>query len=66
MKKVLMVAVAVSALGLAGCAVVPAYEAQVVYTPPIAVVAAPAVVVRPYFYGHYSYYRGPHGHRYYR
>jgi len=67
MKKA-MIAVLIFA-GLAGCAVVPAYDAPVAYAPPPVAYAPPAVVVRPYFYGGVSYYggRGWHGYprRYY-
>ena len=61
MKKILTIAVAVSTLGLAGCVAVPygdPYGYGYGYVAP-----APAVVVRPGYYGRYSYY----GHRnYYR
>ena len=63
MKKVLILAVVLSATGLAGCAVVPAYEAPYGYGPAVHV-APPAVVVRPAFYGRFGYYAGPHGRRY--
>jgi hypothetical protein len=69
MKRILAVAVLAGTV-LTGCAVVPAYE-PVAYGPPAAygygpapvvVAPAPAVVVRPAFYGSLSYYHGPrHG-----
>jgi hypothetical protein len=65
MKKGLMIAVALSALGLAGCVVVPAYDAPYGGYGPGAYVAPPAVVVRPAFYGRLGYYGG-RGHGYYR
>jgi len=55
-----------AAIGLGGCAIVPAPGyghhggGQVVVTPQVAVVPAP-VVVRPWGYGHGYYGRG-HGH----
>lgn len=59
MKKLLMLAVAVSGLGLAGCVAVPI--APRAYGPPPAVyVSPPAVVVRPYAYGRYGYYGNPY------
>jgi hypothetical protein len=55
MKKAMLAVLAFA--GLAGCVVVPAYDAPVGYAAP-----PPAVVVRPYFYGGVSYYGG-HGWR---
>ena len=55
MKTLLALLIAGAALG--GCAVVPYEPAPVVYAaPPPAVVVAP----RPYYYGHYGYYRRPY------
>jgi hypothetical protein len=64
MKKGLMIAVDVAALGLAGCVAVPAYDAPYGYGPQV-YIAPPAVVVRPAFYGRFGYYGG-RGHGYYR
>jgi hypothetical protein len=56
-----LIAFALTAAAVAGCAVVPAEPGPVVYAAPVAV-APPVVVVRPYgYYGGY-YYR----HRYWR
>ncbi len=63
MKKVLLCTMLVSALGLAGCVAVPAYDAPYAYAPPV-YVAPPAVVVRPAIYGHYGYYGGSRWHHY--
>jgi len=54
MKKAMIAMLAFA--GLAGCAVVPAYDAPAVYAAPPVAYAPPAVVVRPYFYGGVSYY----------
>jgi len=66
MKQNLVIAVAISALGLAGCVAVPAYSEPYGYGygygGPVAV-APPAVVVQPTFYGRYYYGRR---HYYYR
>jgi hypothetical protein len=52
--KTRLIALAVSAASLAGCAVVPYGPAPVVYAAP----PPPVVVVRPY--ASYGYYRGPY------
>ncbi|HEX9395956.1 MAG TPA: hypothetical protein VF943_04365 [Burkholderiales bacterium] len=52
--KTLLIALAVSAASLAGCAVVPYGPAPVVYAAP----PPPVVVVRPY--ASYGYHRGPY------
>jgi len=55
MKKGLILAAALAALGLTGC---------VAYDPYYGGYVAPSVVVAPSYYGHYSYHRGPRHHHY--
>jgi hypothetical protein len=61
MRRTLTLAVSGSALLLAGCVAVPAYEPTYGPAAPAVVVAPPAVVVQPYLAAHWGYYyRGPY------
>lgn len=57
----LLLATIGTALTLAGCVAVPAYEPTYAPPPAAVYVAPPAVVVQPYLYAHWGhYYRGPY------